>query len=284
VSARSSVVNGVLTSPKERRSFKPKVESSILSGRIPRCSRQRRAFPGAEPFAPTPLESLFLAPPRRSGPFRRVLVSFLDRPGRRIISGAMADRAREKARADVRRVQAKIERGRAVGVRAQGAPREFRASASGRPLAGGYCLRRPQDGERTMSPSCRHNLGLVRLNSSGIRRSSDIRTEGPRSTGEEWSCQWGPSRLAHKACEPRRSPVPSRPPHVGSRSTVRVEDMNDQGESDPCALDGGTHENHRDVQERWIELSCSAIEPSRLGQRHAYDAWSKRDKRQCVRG
>jgi hypothetical protein len=29
------VVNGVLTSPKERRSFKPKVESSILSGRIP---------------------------------------------------------------------------------------------------------------------------------------------------------------------------------------------------------------------------------------------------------
>jgi hypothetical protein len=35
VSARSSVVNGVLTSPKERRSFKPEVESSILSGRIP---------------------------------------------------------------------------------------------------------------------------------------------------------------------------------------------------------------------------------------------------------
>lgn len=34
MSARSSVVNGVLTSPKERRSFKPEVESSILSGRI----------------------------------------------------------------------------------------------------------------------------------------------------------------------------------------------------------------------------------------------------------
>jgi uncharacterized heparinase superfamily protein len=29
------VVNGLLTRPKERRSFKPKVESSILSGRIP---------------------------------------------------------------------------------------------------------------------------------------------------------------------------------------------------------------------------------------------------------
>jgi ribonuclease HepT-like protein len=43
------VVNGLLTRPKERRSFKPEVESSILSGRIPLPSGQRRALPGAEP-------------------------------------------------------------------------------------------------------------------------------------------------------------------------------------------------------------------------------------------
>ncbi len=81
MSARSSVVNGVLTSPKERRSFKPEVESSILSGRISLLSPRCRSMPGAEPIAPAPLESPFLALPRRSGPFLAVLVSFLSHFG-----------------------------------------------------------------------------------------------------------------------------------------------------------------------------------------------------------
>lgn len=81
MSARSSVVNGVLTSPKERRSFKPEVESSILSGRISLLSPRCRSMPGAEPIASASLESPFLTSPRRSGPFLAVLVSFLSHFG-----------------------------------------------------------------------------------------------------------------------------------------------------------------------------------------------------------
>jgi hypothetical protein len=44
-SARSSVVNGSLRGPKERRSFKPKVASSNLVGRIPRSSGRCREGP-----------------------------------------------------------------------------------------------------------------------------------------------------------------------------------------------------------------------------------------------
>jgi hypothetical protein len=75
------VVNGVLTSPKERRSFKPEVESSILSGRISAVFLRTPRFTGTEPIAPAPLESPFLAFPRRSGPFREVFVSFLSHFG-----------------------------------------------------------------------------------------------------------------------------------------------------------------------------------------------------------
>lgn len=60
------------------------------------------------------------------------------------------------------------------------------------------------------------------------------------------------------------------------------EDVKDQGQPDSCALRIGTHEDHRDVQERWIEFPRAIVEPSRLGQRHAYDAWSQRDERQSV--
>lgn len=77
MSARSSVVNGVLTSPKERRSFKPEVESSILSGRIPLLSGQHRAVPIAEPNPRLLLELPFRVRPGDSGPFRKVGVSFL---------------------------------------------------------------------------------------------------------------------------------------------------------------------------------------------------------------
>ena len=63
-----------------------------------------------------------------------------------------------------------------------------------------------------------------------------------------------------------------------------VEDVKDEGEPDSCALRGGTHEYHRDVQERWIGVACAVVEPSRLGQRHAYDVWSRRYKRQSVWG
>jgi hypothetical protein len=34
------------------------------------------------------------------------------------------------------------------------------------------------------------------------------------------------------------------------------------------------HENHRDVQERWIEIARAVVEPSGLGQRHSHDALS----------
>jgi hypothetical protein len=69
------VVNGVLTSPKERRSFKPEVESSILSGRIPLPSKQRRSVPIAEPNPRLLLESPFRARPGDSSPFREVVVA-----------------------------------------------------------------------------------------------------------------------------------------------------------------------------------------------------------------
>jgi hypothetical protein len=61
------VVNGLLTRPKERRSFKPKVESSILSGRIPLLSRQRPAQSRLRRFLSN----------RRSA-FRRLPTSALD--------------------------------------------------------------------------------------------------------------------------------------------------------------------------------------------------------------
>jgi hypothetical protein len=49
--ARSSVVNGPFTGSKERRSFKPKVASSILVGRIPQGSKGGRVLPMLEPDA-----------------------------------------------------------------------------------------------------------------------------------------------------------------------------------------------------------------------------------------
>jgi hypothetical protein len=36
------------------------------------------------------------------------------------------------------------------------------------------------------------------------------------------------------------------------------------------------------MQERGIGFSCATIEPSRLGQGHAYDAWPQRNERQRV--
>ena len=75
MSARSSVVNGVLTSPKERRSFKPEVESSILSGRISLLSPRCRSMPGAEPNAALLLDLPFRADPGVSDPFRKVVVA-----------------------------------------------------------------------------------------------------------------------------------------------------------------------------------------------------------------
>jgi hypothetical protein len=47
--ARSSVVNGPFTGTKERRSFKPKVASSILVGRIPVPSVQWRFLASGKP-------------------------------------------------------------------------------------------------------------------------------------------------------------------------------------------------------------------------------------------
>lgn len=75
MSARSSVVNGLLTRPKERRSFKPEVESSILSGRIPLPSKQRRFVPIAEPNPWLSLESPFRVHPGDSSLFREVVVT-----------------------------------------------------------------------------------------------------------------------------------------------------------------------------------------------------------------
>ena len=69
------MVNGVLTSPKERRSFKPEVESSILSGRIPLPSKQRRSVPIAEPNPRLPLDLQFRVHPGDSSPFREVVVA-----------------------------------------------------------------------------------------------------------------------------------------------------------------------------------------------------------------
>lgn len=46
--ARSSVVNGPFTGTKERRSFKPKVASSILVGRIGGDSGKCRPLPTPE--------------------------------------------------------------------------------------------------------------------------------------------------------------------------------------------------------------------------------------------
>ncbi len=60
--------------------------------------------------------------------------------------------------------------------------------------------------------------------------------------------------------------------------------MYDKRKSDSFALCSGTNENHRDVQERRIEVSCAVIEPSGLGERHANDLWAKRDERHCVWG
>ncbi len=48
-------------------STKPKVTGSNPVWRVPWCSSEVRAFPGAEPIAPAPPESTFRAPPRRSG-------------------------------------------------------------------------------------------------------------------------------------------------------------------------------------------------------------------------
>ena len=46
--ARSSVVNGPFTGTKERRSFKPKVASSILVGRMEESAGKCRPFPFVE--------------------------------------------------------------------------------------------------------------------------------------------------------------------------------------------------------------------------------------------
>ena len=118
MSARSSVVNGVLTSPKERRSFKPEVESSILSGRIsavfPCDAAIDRCRAICAPSAPIAFETECRAAPRRSGavPGRpcHIQVTSGRCRGRRIGSARMADKARQKALADVRRAQAKLAR------------------------------------------------------------------------------------------------------------------------------------------------------------------------------
>jgi len=61
-----------------------------------------------------------------------------------------------------------------------------------------------------------------------------------------------------------------------------VEQMKDKGETNSCALLDGTHEHHREVQERGIGLADAVVEPSGLGQRHAHDARSQRYERQGI--
>jgi hypothetical protein len=74
--ARSSVVNGPFTGSKERRSFKPKVASSILVGRIRGGSGIFRVLPMPEPNARLAPRITFRALSGDSKAFREVVVSF----------------------------------------------------------------------------------------------------------------------------------------------------------------------------------------------------------------
>jgi hypothetical protein len=58
--------------------------------------------------------------------------------------------------------------------------------------------------------------------------------------------------------------------------------MEDERAADPCALRGGVHEDHRDMQEGRIEPARAVIEASGLDERHADDLWSKRHERQGI--
>jgi hypothetical protein len=74
--ARSSVVNGPFTGTKERRSFKPKVASSILVGRMGRSAGNCRPFPFVEPNARLVPRITFRALPGDSEAFRGIVVTF----------------------------------------------------------------------------------------------------------------------------------------------------------------------------------------------------------------
>jgi hypothetical protein len=73
--ARSSVVNGPFTGSKERRSFKPKVASSILVGRMGRSAGKCRPFPFVEPDLRLACKLAFRALPGDSEAFRPVVVT-----------------------------------------------------------------------------------------------------------------------------------------------------------------------------------------------------------------
>lgn len=108
--ARSSVVNGPFTGSKERRSFKPKVASSILVGRIPQGSRGDRVLPMLEPNARLAGRTAFRALPGDSEAFRRVVVTFWSHFSWANRVSAMAEDAKAKARKAARKAQADFER------------------------------------------------------------------------------------------------------------------------------------------------------------------------------
>jgi hypothetical protein len=74
--ARSSVVNGPFTGTKERRSFKPKVASSILVGRIRGGAGIFRVLAMPEPNTRLAPRIAFPTLPGDSRAFREVVVSF----------------------------------------------------------------------------------------------------------------------------------------------------------------------------------------------------------------
>jgi hypothetical protein len=116
--ARSSVVNGPFTGTKERRSFKPKVASSILVGRMGRSAGKCRPFPFVERDRRLAGELAFCGVSSDSGPFLErlghILVSYF---ARHVLpwEGSTARKLSQlvgcrKARAEVRRLRTAFER------------------------------------------------------------------------------------------------------------------------------------------------------------------------------
>jgi len=103
----------------------------------------------------------------------------------------------------------------------------------------------------------------------------------------EHTCGFARSRHPDALVEPAGGGViavgPDTRPLVAQRAGC-VENVEDKRSADACSLRSGVHEDHRDMQKRRIELALTVIEAARLGERHAYDFWSKRHERQGIWG
>jgi hypothetical protein len=104
-----------------------------------------------------------------------------------------------------------------------------------------------------------------------------------RPQGRGFSGQGHPGSLVKPASWFVLSGRPDSDPLTAHRARY-VENVEEQREPNSGALRSGTHEHHRDVEERRIQPARSIVESSGLCQRHAYDSCSRRYKRQCIWG